>query len=141
MFSKINESIESQLNKYLKLLETWLNTWQFKMAPEKCSYTIFSRYYKAGDKGKKGIQRESFDLFLYDAKIPNQNSPLFLGLRFDKYFCFKDQINYLKETCNDRLNIIKVLSHYSWKINTKTLTQLYKSLLQALFSQLSQSLI
>ena len=76
MFSKINESVESQLNKYLKLLESWLNTWQLKMASEKCSYTILSRYYKACDKGKKGIQRESFDLSLYDSKILNQNNPL-----------------------------------------------------------------
>ena len=50
--------------------------------------------------------RESFDWLLYNSKIPSQKNPLFLGLRFNKYFRFKNQINYWKETSNDRINII-----------------------------------
>ena len=46
--------------------------------------------------------------------------------------CCKNQVKYVKEKCNERLNIIKVLSHSSWKIDKNTLLQLYKSLVRSL---------
>jgi hypothetical protein len=37
-FGNINDIIK----KYLRELETWLNKWRLKMAPQKCNYIIFS---------------------------------------------------------------------------------------------------
>ena len=90
MFTKINAEIEKQLNNYLRSLEAWLNNWQLKMAPEKCNYIIFSLAYKAGEKGTKGVTKEKFDLTLYGEKLKINNSPIFLGMRFDKHLCFKN---------------------------------------------------
>ena len=99
------------------------------MAPEKCSYLISSLAYKTGENGKKGVKREELNLKLYASL---HNNPTFLGMRFDKFMCCINQVKYVKEKCNERLNIIKVLSHPSWKIDKNTLLQLYKSLVRSL---------
>ena len=96
-----------------------MNNWRLRLAPDKCSYIIFSLYRKAGENGKMGIKRETLDLILCGKHIKIYNSPTFLGMRFDK--CL--------EKCHERLNLIKVLSHQSWKINQETLIQIYKSLM------------
>ena len=64
--------------------------------------------------------------------ISLDNNPTFLGIRFDKYLTFKNQIDYIFRSCNTRLNILKVLSHHSWHLNTDTLIQMYKSLVRSL---------
>ena len=132
IFDKINENVNIKINKELSSLQSWLTNWRLKMAPEKCSYTIFSLSYKSGDKGTKGVIKEELNLSMYNKSISKNNEPLFLGMRFDKYMCFKNQVKYLKKSCNDRLNIIKVLSHKSWNIDTFTLLNLYKSLVRSL---------
>ncbi|RNA28155.1 hypothetical protein BpHYR1_002010 [Brachionus plicatilis] len=35
--------------------------------------------------------------------------------------CFNSQVEFIRSRCQDRLNIIKILSHKSWKLNNKTL--------------------
>ena len=146
IFPKLSDEIENQINYYLMKIEIWLNTWILLMAPEKCFYTIFSQNLKGGDKGLKGVRKEKFNLYLYGTKLLCNNDPVFLGMRFDKYMSFNNQIAHIKKSCSDRLNIIKRLSHESWKINTKTLIQLYKSLIRSLidytffiFSKISQA--
>ena len=133
IFRKINSQVENQLNKQMLSLESWLNNWRLKMAPEKCVYSIFSNNKKAGEKGKKGFNNEKLNLMLYNQAIQLDNDITFLGLRFDKYLTFKNQINYLKKQGYNRLNIIKVLSHKQWKIDQNTLTQIYKTLVRSLF--------
>jgi len=52
------------------------------------------------------------------------NNPTFLGIRIDIHLAFKNQVDYLKKTCIQRLNIMKILSHKSWLLNEKTLIQI-----------------
>ena len=54
-----------------------------------------------------------------------------MGIRFDNHLTFSKQIEYLKSTCANRLNIIKILSHKSWKLDTKTLINIYNSLVRS----------
>ena len=103
------------------------------MEPNKCVYSIFSNNRKAGEKGKKGFNNEKLNLNLYSQTIKLDNDITFLGLRFDKYLTFKNQINYLKKQGYKRLNIIKVLSHKQWKIYQSTLIQIYKTMVRSLF--------
>ena len=81
------------------------------MAPEKCIYSIFSNNWKASDKGKKGYKNEFINLKLCKHTIKQDNNVTFLGIHFDKYLTFKNQINYLKKQGFARLNILKVLFH------------------------------
>ena len=103
------------------------------MAPHKCVYSIFSQNKKAGEKGKKGFNNENLNIKIYGENITLDNNATFLGLRFDKFLNFKNQIAHIKSSCNNRLNIMKVLAHKSWNINTKTQIQLYKTLVRSIF--------
>ena len=54
----------------------------------------------------------------------NKN-PTFLGIRFDHHLNFNNQVNCIQDTCNKRLNIIKIFSNKTWSLSEKTLIQLY----------------
>ena len=63
---------------------------------------------------------------------PLEVNPKFLGIRFDKNLTFKNQVSYLNDSCIKRLNILKILSNKKWGLTTKTLTQVYNSLIRSL---------
>ena len=91
------------------------------MSPQKCSYTVFSNGpYK---------DKKDFDLRLAGERIPYNPNPKLLGITFDESLCFRKNSEKIKEKCMNRLNIIKILSHKRWKLNTDTLTSLYRSLI------------
>ena len=71
--------------------------------------------------GKKDISGE-LELKLNGVKLKYDNNPTFLGIRFEIH---NNQVDYLKKTCIQRLNIMKILSHKSWLLNEKTLIQIY----------------
>ena len=112
--------IESEINKYLKELEPWLCKWKMKICPTKCSFTIFSKNNK---------EPTNFNLQLFKKNIPYSKINKFLGLHFDERLCFSKQIEEVKNKCINRLNIIKILSGKSWKLDSSTLASLYKSLI------------
>ena len=71
------------------------------------------------------------DLTFNGSKLRYENNSTFLSIRFDHHLTFKNQIDYLKQTCIQRLNIIKILSHKSWLLNKKTLIQIYNVLIRS----------
>ena len=93
------------------------------MAPQKCSYLVFCN----------GTRNESpnLDIKLNGHKLNYDNYPKFLGIRIDNHMTFKNQVSYLKETCIQRLNILKILSHKSWMLNVTTLIQVYNVLIRS----------
>ncbi|RNA15652.1 hypothetical protein BpHYR1_042430 [Brachionus plicatilis] len=44
-----------------------------------------------------------------------------ISIKFDESLCFNSQVEFIRSRIQDRLNIIKILSHKSWKLNGKTL--------------------
>jgi len=73
------------------------------MALHKCNYLVFTNSNKDDS--------NELNLILNNTKLIKDNSPTFLGIRFDHHLTFKNQIEYLKKTCMDRLNIIKILAY------------------------------
>ena len=73
-----------------------------------------------------------FGLKLYGELIPYEKTPVSLGIVFNECMSFENNTKVLKAKCAQRLNIIKILSHKSWKLNKKTLVSLYKSLIGSL---------
>ena len=122
---KSKKTTAKQIQVYLDSIEDWLQKWRLMMAPHKCNYIVFS-----GNKSEKN--EDEFDLKIFDTKIEKSENPTFLGVRFDKYLTFKHQFKYLKEACLKRINVLKVLSNRSWGISTKTLMQIYNSLIRSL---------
>ena len=114
-----------QIQLYLYSIEIWLKKCRLMMAPHKCYYIVFSN-----DKAHK--EDDDIDIKLLGVNISKCENPTFLGIRFDKYVTFKNQLNYLKDACMKRLNVLKVLSNKSWGLSYKTLEQVYNSLVRSL---------
>ena len=114
------DDIENYINEYLKRLEEWQQKWRLTMSASKCSYIIFSNSRN---------NTQSFNFKLNNEMIPKENNPRFLGTTLDRTLCFKTNSQIIKEKCMNRLNIIKILSHASWKLSKQTLINLYKSLI------------
>jgi hypothetical protein len=100
-------------------LEIWLKRWKLKMLAEKCSYTVFSN-------------KKLTDIKLFCKSITLDEAPKFLGTYFDKRMTFSRQIAEIKNNCMQRLNIIKIISHRSWKLNEKALIDTYSCLVRSI---------
>ena len=95
------------------------------MATNKCSYIVFSS-------DKSHVDENEQEITLFDCVITKNESPLFLGIRFDKNLSFKHQLNYLEEACMKRVNVLKVLSNKSWGLSIKRQTQVFNTLIRSL---------
>ena len=111
------------INKHLISIQNWLNNWRLKMAPHKCNYLVFTN--------SNADLSSELNLKLNGIKLQHDNNPTFLGIRFDHHLTFKNQVEYLKKTCIQRLNILKILAYKTWKLNIKTLTQIYNVLIRS----------
>ena len=78
--------------------------WGLTMAPHKCNYIVFSN-----DKLQDG--EETLDIKLARCSLNKSDNPTFLGIRYDKHLSFKCQLEYLKESCLKRVNVLKVLAN------------------------------
>jgi len=65
-------------------------------------------------------------------ELKYDNNQSFLSIRFDNHLTFVNQIHYLKKTCLQRLNKMKILSHKSWLLNEKNLIQIYNVLIRSI---------
>ncbi|RNA02787.1 RNA-directed DNA polymerase from mobile element jockey-like [Brachionus plicatilis] len=90
-----------------------------KISVEKSCSVVFSRYKKESD---------NLNLKIYENRIVSQKEIKFLGIKFDSKLNFNILVDEIKERCNKRLNIIKILSNKKWGLNQNTLGNLYKSL-------------
>lgn len=124
IYRKKSQALKKQINKHMKSLEMWSNSWRLSFAPKKCNYIVFSNAKKENDSNK-------FHIELNNQIIATCDNPKFLGIRFDKRLTFVNQINYLKETCVDRLKIIKILAHKSWHLSKQTLILIYNTLVRS----------
>jgi exonuclease III len=120
------ENVTLIAQKYLDELEMWVNDWRLRLAPHKCSQLVMTRNKKTG-----GAQ--NLDIKICGEKINSESAPKYLGVLFDKYLCFKNQMAHIKEKTSERLNIIKILSYSSnMRLNTDTLIKIYKILVRSI---------
>ena len=125
---KKNRNLESIINFYLIELEAWLSKWRLLMNAKKCQYTTFT------SQGNLGNKKLKLKLKLYGEFIQYNPKPIFLGIIFDEYLCFKKHFESLRERALKRLNIIKIFSHKSWNLSRNTLCNIYKSLIGSIFN-------
>jgi hypothetical protein len=114
--------VEKIVNLYLKELENWLNRWRLKMATHKCAAMVI----------EPTNSNLNFNLKLYNDRIPMVEDQAFLGIKIDRYLKFDKHIELLSAKANSRINILKILSHKSWKINISALTNIYKTLMRSI---------
>ena len=92
----------------------------YSFSREKTQAIIFSR---RGD-------RNTLQLKIHNHEIRVQNEMKYLGIIFDSRMKWTKHLNKIKKDSQDPLNLMKYLSHLNWGADKKTLTKLYKSLVQ-----------
>jgi hypothetical protein len=122
---KKNKKIAALLARYLKRIEVWLCKWKMSMSASKCCFTVFS-------KGKSSNSANPIVLKLHGQNIPYEKNPCFLGITFDERLTFKKHIEKVREKCIKRLNILKIISHKSWKLSHHTLISIYYCLARSI---------
>lgn len=115
-------SIERQLQHCLNKLQTWADENGFKFSPSKTAAVHFCC--------KRTIHSDP-ELLLYGSLIPVETQAKFLGVIFDKKLSFLPHIKKLKTKCHSALNILKVVGHFDWGADRKTLLSLYRSLVRS----------
>jgi hypothetical protein len=111
--------LESVVNRYLDKLKDWLKLNRLQMNVKKSVYAIFSR----------SPSTKNYRFILCGETISRDSSPKFLGVVFDERLSFKNQVESIQQKCANRLNIIRIISHRSWKLSTKTRLSIYKALI------------
>ena len=107
------------VNDYLAKLEVWLSRNRLQMNVKKCSYTVFA--------SKPWPEKYKFKLC--GQFVGREDSPKFLGVVLDERLSFNRHVQHVKDKCASRLNVIKIISHKSWKLNTNTLVSVYRALI------------
>ena len=119
IYRKITPALRNKVNRYLKDIERWLCRWRLNMAPSKCQYTIFEKCKRV---------EANFEAKLFGERIPYEAHPVSLGVTFDPTLSFRKQTEVIRAKCLGRLNVIKILSHRSWKLTQDTLVAIYRTL-------------
>ena len=110
----------ARVTKYLGKLEAWLFANRLEMNVAKTCYMIFTRSPKA---------KKNYDFMFNGQKIHHDPNPKFLGVIMDERVNFGAQVQHIREKCSSRLNIMRIISHKSWKLSSHTLTNVYKALI------------
>jgi len=117
-----NKIIREKLQPYTNSLNDWSKNTGFKLSSEKSQFIIFSH--------KQIIKKPTIKM---DNKIiPYTKNLKILGLTFDEKLSWTTHIKKLKDKAKKRLNIIKVLSGTKWGADSKTLINIYNSLIRSI---------
>lgn len=95
------------------------------MTPSKCKYVIFSN-------DKKRAKEEKLKISLNEVELEKNDSITFLGIIFDSYLSFGENIKKIQEKCCSRMKLIKILCQNRWHLNLTTKLALYKSLIRSI---------
>ena len=113
---------ERKLQLCLSKLEKWADENGFRFSPSKTVAVHFSN--------KRGAQPDP-ELKLYGSQIPVVPETKFLGLIFDRKLSFVPHIKSVKGKCQKALNVLKVVGHFDWGADRKTLLTLYRTLVRS----------
>ena len=78
---------QSKAQNYLNKLEEWMSNWRLSLAPHKCAHITFSK--------SRNHSMDKMCLNLYQVEIPEDQSPKFLGIVFDRRLNFSNHLNSL----------------------------------------------
>ena len=125
---KLNKNVESKINQQVKKIGEWLFKWRLEMTPSKCKYVIFSN-------DKKRAKEEKLNIVLNEVNLDKSDSITFLGIVFDKYLSFGENVKKIQEKCCNRMKLIKILRQNRWHLSLSTKLSLYKSLIRSIYSE------
>ena len=118
----ISSKSKRSLEKTITTLGANLDHLGLSLAPKK---TIFSHF------NQKGIRPGTCSIKIDNCSIRSGNHVQFLGIFFDYQLKFNVHINYVRNKCSKKLNILKFISGIKWGAELSTLISLYKSLIRS----------
>ena len=116
------KSAVSKLQNSLTLCYSWLRDKALNLNPSKCNVMMFTRKRISNFPG----------LFLNNVKINLVTKCKFLGLYLDApLLTWSHHVDYIKSTCNKKLNIMKALTSKSWGANRQILITFYTAFIKS----------
>lgn len=120
--SKDINTARRTMQTYLNSFTKWLNLWKFKVNPAKCSSQVFS----------KARTVPNINVRISNQTIADTQCQRVLGVVFDApKLTFYPHVEYLKEICKGRLNVIKALSSTHWGSSRQALRRVYISYIRS----------
>ena len=107
----------------LDRVQTWCDTWGFKLSPTKSCGVVFS------NKRKFVVKKP---LLLAGVPLPMEKKVKFLGLIFDCKLSWSEHINYVFDKCKRKLNLLRSLSGTSYGASKRCLLTIYRTLIRSL---------
>ena len=98
---------------------TWAEKSGLKFSPQKTKYIIFSRQ-------RKPIQTLP-KLYMQNTVIEKVDNIKMLVLIFDNKLMWVPHMQYLKNTCTKKMNIIKALANKSWGADQEVIIKPYQA--------------
>jgi ribonuclease HI len=114
--------ITSQIQKALIEIENWMDKWGFKLSINKSKAIIFNN---------TEIKKFPVKLKVHNEEIEYVSKFKFLGLIFDNKLSWIHHINYIEESCNKRINLLRCISGTNWGANRKNLYNLYTAIIRS----------
>ena len=114
--------VQRKLQLCVDKIRTWAEANGFTFSPTKTQCIHFHN------------RRQTFsdpEIRLGKSIIPAVTEAKFLGLVWDQKLNFRAHIQYLKDSCQKALNILRVVAHTDWGADRKTLLHLYRALVRS----------
>ena len=115
------DEANKQIQHALDHISNWCSLWGLQISPAKSATVIFSKSIHINPLLPLTINGEN---------IPIVKTFKFLGIMLDRSLTFKHHIDYLKQKCSRRINILKCIAGRDWGADRSTLLKLYTSLIR-----------
>ena len=117
------DSAKRRVSMTIRKLEDWCQQTGFQFSASKTVSMHVCRVRRCG--------RHAGGLELNGSAIRCKEYHTYLGVVFDNGLRFHKHIQYLKDECQRRLNVLKHLSHTSWGADSRTLLRIYEALIKS----------
>lgn len=120
------EEMTEMLNTYLVSLNTWMNSRNLKLSPEKSTSTLFTTWTLE--------MSTTLNVSINEQQIPTVRNPKILGVNFDPMLTFKNHTTATISKLKNRNNILKKLAGTNWGKEKETMITAYKSICRPLMN-------
>ena len=118
-------------------LQRWCSKWHVTLNPTKSKVVVFTKC----PRHKEEIERDGFQVELFQKDIPVTSEADFLGITFDSRLTWELQIRKIIAKAYKRLNLMRILSATSKRQNPDTLAHIFTAIIRPIFQNSSLSVI
>ena len=117
------KAIIQEVQRYLDRLAMFFEQWGFKLSSEKTVAIVFTR--------NRNCRADDINLTIGGKIIKVEKTVRFLGVIFDRELTWAPHIKQIEERCNNRLNLMRVMTGTRWGASKMVLLIVYKALIRS----------